>query len=183
MNSAIQGEKPLNEKEVLQNASDAIIEEGIPFEIIVANQNILHKLNILKTSRNFIIKPLHFGTIIRMSKILIGIDEVEKLDNYIAEGIESISKHANKLVEVIALAIIDSKNKPTLLLKRFILKNLSAIEINQILNIVVKQMRIMEFLQSIVLIKGLSQMEKLMRNKTENVPKNTETSGEQSDQQ
>ena len=70
------------------------------------------------------------------------------------------------------------------MLKYYIKWNLTTVELFQLLHIVVKQMRITEYLQSIILIKGMNQMENLTKNKVTGAPQtsNTETSGEQSDQ-
>jgi len=169
--------------EILKKTSDAIIEKGIDFDITVANPNILHRLKILKTKRQFIIKPLFMGTVISMCKILITIDNIDKEKEYISQGIESIAEHADKMIEIIAIAITNSEKRPSRILKKFIKCNLTNIEIFELLSIVTTQMRIMEFLQCIVLVKGLNQMEKLTKIKAENAPQNTPISGEQSEQQ
>jgi len=167
------------EKPDINHISDALVEKGVDFEISVSHPNILHRMKILKTVRKFTIKPLHYGTIIRISGIIHNIDEVEKLNNYVTEGIESIHKNANKIVEVIAFAITDTKSEPSIFLKNFIKWNLTPIELQTLLNIIIKQMRIIEFLQSIILVKGLNQMENLNQSKME-VPQDTETVGKQS---
>ena len=119
---------------------------------------------------------MHYGTLIRISKILHDIGEVENVENYIAEGIESLHKHANKMINVIALALTDSKTKPTFMLKYYIKWNLTTVELFQLLHIVVKQMRITEYLQSIILVKGMNQMTKI-QNKMK-APTDIETAGE-----
>jgi len=176
--------KPENPKEVLKKASDAILETGIDFTITVANPNILHKLKILPTEKKFIVKPLFYGTTIKMSKIIIQIDKLEQVDNHIVEGIEYMAKYADMMVDVVAIALTNSKRNPSRALKNFIKNNLTAIEVFKLLNIVAVQMRTIEYLQSIILIKGMNQMENLTKNKVTGAPQtsNTETSGEQSDQ-
>lgn len=176
--------KPENPTEVLKKASDAIIENGIDFTITVAKPNILHRLKILPREKTFNVKPLHYGTLIRMSKIIIQIDKLERVENHIVEGIDYISRYADMMIDIIAIALTDTKIMPSPLLKIFIRNNLTAIEVFELLNIVATQMRIVEFLQSIILIKGMNQMENLMQNKMEKAPQtnNTEISGEQLDQ-
>jgi len=178
-------EKPVNPTEVLKKASDAILEKGIDFTISVANPNILHRLKILPTEKTFIVKPLYYGTIIRMSKIIIQIEKLEKVENHVIEGIEYISKYANMMIDIITIALTNSKLMPPIFLKRFIKNNLTATEVFELLNIVAVQMRTVEFLQSIILIKGMNQMENLTKNNMDKAPQtsDTETSGEQSEAQ
>jgi len=184
MTPDIDKEKPINEPEILSNAADALLEESRTFEITVAHQNLLHKMHILKTKRTFVLKPLYYGTLIRMSKILMEIEKIQSKEgsDLLAEGIDHIAKHADKMVDAIAIAVVNRERKPSWILKRFIKNNLTTTEIFELLNIVAHQMRIMEYLRSIVLIKGLSQMEKLTTTKTANAPQDTETPGKQSDQ-
>ena len=180
-------EKPENPTEVLKKASDAILEKGIDFTISVANPNILHKLipKYFPLEKKFIVKPLYYGTTIRMSKIIVQIGRIEKINNHVVEGIEIMARCADLMIDVIAIALINSKKEPSKRLKNFLKYNLTHIETKELLNIVAVQMRTVEFLQSIILIKGLNQMENLTKNKMDKAPQteNIETSGEQSDQQ
>uniref|UniRef100_A0A6M3LBY7 Uncharacterized protein n=1 Tax=viral metagenome TaxID=1070528 RepID=A0A6M3LBY7_9ZZZZ len=134
----------------------AILEEGVDFFVTVKKTNILHRLKILKDRKRFVIYPITLGTLFKIAQVL-G-DLGEKIDlkpdlkdsDFITMGIENIVKHTDKMVKVVAYAILNKNQEPSRGLIKFLEKNLTASEILRLLTLVVQQMDIQDFLACMV---------------------------------
>ena len=100
------------------------------------------------------------GTLLRISKEVndIKFNSEEKLEgvNLIAKAFESALSDTQCLINVLALAITNSEKRPGEKLKKFLLENLTTAQMMKILMMVVNQLNVNDFLNSIILVKGMS---------------------------
>jgi len=159
-------------KEPLSTAKDiekTILEKGVDFVVSVNKKNIFHKLGILQIERKFVIHPLVIGTLLKISNILININndklkgaiEEEKATKKVSDDIlnisyESIAESSEKIIRIIAHAIHNSESDPPRRLIRFLKKNLKPTETLKLLNLIIKQMDINSFLACLVSMKGMN---------------------------
>ena len=145
-------------KVVNKRVSRAILEQGVDFTVTIERpklvERLLAKLGLYSLKRVFVIKPLCLGTSFKISTLLEEIDVRSHIDSY-----GDILKHAEKLVEIVALAIVNSDEEPSNRVRRFLRRNLTAVELLKIVNLVVDQLNIMDFLSATVSIKGMSLFE------------------------
>jgi hypothetical protein len=145
---------------IAEKTTSAILQEPIQFRITVNEPNLLHKLRILPKQKKVVLKPIVLGTLLRISKVVndIRFNEEEKLDgvNIIAKTLEYALSDTDCLVEIIALAIINSEKKPSESFRKFIRENLSAKQMLDVLTMVVSQLNVTDFMNSIILVKGMS---------------------------
>ena len=142
-----------------QNAFDAILEKGVDFEVVVAHPNLLHRLGILPKVRKFIIEPLYLGSLLKITKLILDIDTDVLKDaegNLHGIGIESIVRHKDAMVKVVAYAIENRDGEPPGRLIRFLDRNLTPRELLRLLMLVVQQMEVRDFLACMVSIKQTS---------------------------
>ena len=142
---------------------DTILQEGVDFYVTVQKPNLLHKLKLLPLKRRFVIKPIYLGTLLRIAKTLGALktnpQKISKNStniDFMGLGIDSIIQHKDKMVETIALAIVNQSKPPSKRLVRFLDNNLTSKEALQILSIIVKQMDIQSFLALTVSVGGLN---------------------------
>jgi len=149
-----------------QRVVDALLQTGEPFIIKVAEQNwtILHKVFPKKRQRKFMLYPICFGALFKISKV---IEEMEILDLLEQENdqalfqvaLDSIAKDHDKVVKIIAHAILNNDKKPSRGLLRFLSLNLNTSGILKIMTGILKMMDIKHFLAFMVSIKGMNLME------------------------
>jgi hypothetical protein len=82
--------------------------------------------------------------------------ETVQQPDFIQKGIELMAKDIEPLIEIIAYAITNSEKKPSAGLIKFLTANLTMDEIMQIMTFVLKQMNVSDFMNSIILVKGMS---------------------------
>lgn len=150
----------MNEKEVLSQASDTILQEPVTLTVDVRPTGTIHRLlqkwSLQPAKRTFHVRPLTLGTLVRISKLLLAID-VKSVDDLKALGAnyQLMGGHGKAIAEIIALAVTNTKARPAKSLIDFFLHNLTPQELVAVLLIVVKQMDIQSFSLTIVLILGL----------------------------
>jgi len=148
---------------------ESFLQSGKQIEVAVRRPNILHKIGILRRVREFIIYPITLGTLLRISELLSDVDpedfkgmleivEKGKDERAFRIGIESIKKYVWIIARVIAYAVTNSKNQPDKKIVRFLEKNLDVIEALKILNVIVQQMQVKDFLALMVSVSGLNLM-------------------------
>jgi len=154
------------DKKVKQDAIDTILEKGVDFTITVANQNLLHRLGILRTERRFIIYPLKLGTLVKISRILAEIDPEQlkllkdtKDGGFLQQGLTIIVDNKNRMLSVIAYGLTSKRKEPSQSLIKFLDDNLTPKELLKLLIIVISQMGVADFLASMVSVTGLDLLE------------------------
>ena len=156
--------------EILNNVADAVIDKPIVFTVDIVAQNMIHryllKIGWIKRKKGFEIRCVKMGTLIRISRLLLSIDlsffNKEKIveGNYLA-----IEKNAQKLAECIALAVHNRESPVPKKLVSFILANFSTAELYACLLLVIKQMDLSNFMNSIITIRGVN----ILANPTANI--------------
>jgi hypothetical protein len=183
VNKDMQGEKAETETtdttSTIRNTIDSVLEKGVDFTIKVQKQNILHKLHILPTERQFVIYPLNMGTVLKISEILFDLNtdeldeplnnpdkEKDKQFNFLEAGVNQIIENKDKVIKIIAYGITNSKKEPSRQLVNFLDNNLNAKEGLKLVTLIVQQMNVSPFLASLVSLKGMNLMKMKKRETT-----------------
>ena len=113
------------------------------------------------------IYPVNLGTLYNISKIILTMKNIEALDNQdlFAVGVQNIIENKDKMIEVVALGILNRKivtpwsRLKKWLLCRFLDNNLTSNELLKILQLVIVQMDVTDFLASSASVKRLNLVE------------------------
>ena len=171
----MQGEKAAAETTdtttTARNTIDSILEKGVDFTVKVQKQNILHKLHILPTEKQFVVYPLTMGTVLKISQILFDLNtdeldepfnntekEKDKQFNFLEAGVNQIIENKDKVIKIIAYGITNSKKEPSKQLINFLDNNLNAKEGLKLVTLIIQQMNVSPFLASLVSLKGMNLM-------------------------
>lgn len=183
VNKDMQGKKAEAETtdttSTIRNTIDSVLEKGVDFTIKVQKQNILHKLHILPTERQFVVYPLNMGTVLKISEILFDLNtdeldeplnnpdkEKDKQFNFLEAGVNQIIENKDKVIKIIAYGITNSKKEPSRQLINFLDNNLNAKEGLKLVTLIVQQMNVSPFLASLVSLKGMNLMKMKKRETT-----------------
>lgn len=165
--------KPNNQ--IRQDAIDSILEKGVDFTITIQTKGILNKLHLAPTERKFIIYPIKMGALLKISKIMLGLDTEELIGvmksegegiNILDLGVKNIVENKDKLILMIAYGITNCEKEPSKKLIKFLNDNLTTKEGLKLMNLVVQQMNVSPFLASLVSIKGMN----LLASEKETIP-------------
>lgn len=143
-------EESLDEKEVLKNAVDAVEQRSIEFEIDVPGL-------FGKKKKKFEVRPLTVSQVHRISKLIIDIDGKLETAN---DLFLMLRDHARKCTEIVAIAVTDSRKEPSKKLVDLFFNNLDHRDMDTALQIVLKQMEVISFINTIASIKSLSVLER-----------------------
>ena len=156
----------LNAKQIQADAIKTILDNGIEFDVTVNNPGIFHRIGLLPKIRTYNIRPIRLGALLNISKQLSEMESTEISDNIdlFQAGIAEIVKHKDKILTVVSLAILNSRETwftkiRLIFLRRYLNENLTAKELLQLLILVTNQMDVKDFLASTVLIKKLNLIE------------------------
>lgn len=136
--------------ETEEKALSAMLEETFDFDI--PYKGIFGKSRV----KSFTISPLNLGSLIRISKILLSIEEIDWSRPYMDVGPEVISKYAERLCEIVAIAVTNGPKPPQKRLVKFFVNNLTASELYRLIELVKGKMDVSSFLLCIVSAKGMS---------------------------
>lgn len=148
----------------LSKVADAVTDKEIHFEIIIHPQNRLHRWLQKKKYRplkeKFTLKPLVVGNVYRISRLLLKIDtDLLKGKNYLDIAHQLVTDHAMMMVEIVAIAIQNTRAEPSKKLMDLLKENLSAEEMAVLVKYVMKQMDLESFIVSIISMRGLNVLE------------------------
>ena len=136
-------------------ALETILDRGVPFDVSVKRIGLLGKLGILPKKKTFNMNRLCLGAIIEIESELQSMPDfdVDNDGNIVSEGIKNIGKIKPVLVNVITLAMYNTRNTWRYRLfrwrlKRFLDNNLTSKEMLSLMVLVVNQMDIEPFLMS-----------------------------------
>lgn len=157
------------EKDTLQQVSDATVQEPVSIEVDIKPTHFVHgKLQswgILPKKRSFTLNPITMGSLVRISKLLLDIDlNVYDTKNIFESNYKSIIQHSQPLAEIVAIAIKNSKRKPSKASIDFIINNFTSKELLMVISIVLRQMDLTSFMSSIISVKGMNIMESRIAN-------------------
>ena len=146
---------------IQSRAADAILENGVSFDVTVDRLRWYHKLFRLKGRRTFTIYPIKLGALLEIAKVINVIKlDIKAGESIIEKSVENILRNKDALVDVAVMAIINSKGHPIrrYFLRRYINNNLNAHELMKIFELITVQMKVSDFLASILSVKGMSVM-------------------------
>jgi hypothetical protein len=149
---------------VLSEVADTVLDEPVVLTVDVRPQSRLHALlmkwKLLPEKKVFQVRPICMGSLIRISRLILSID-AGKVDfkNMLESNYRFVDQYAETAAQVIAIAITNSKQKPSGRLVKFILHNFSSSELLSTILIVVRQMGVQNFMSSIISLRGLSVLE------------------------
>ena len=156
----------LDAAKIQADAIKTILDNGIDFDVTVNNPGIFHRIGLLPKIRTYNIRPIRLGALLNISKQLSEMESTEISDNIdlFQAGIAEIVKHKDKILTVVSLAILNSRETwftkiRLIFLRRYLNENLTAKELLQLLILVTNQMDVKDFLASTVLIKKLNLIE------------------------
>lgn len=148
-------------QKTLTDVSEAYLEKTIKLSVDVAPANKWHayfqKRNWAANTREFEIRPVKLGSLVKISRILLGIsDGVLVFANPLASTYDAVVKHHRDIATIIAIAIVNREKDPPESLVRCIINNFSTKDILRCLAIVLRQMDITNFTQSIISVRGMN---------------------------
>lgn len=140
--------------QIAKDSLSSVIQEGVLFAIKLNNPKFWQK-----KKRDYLIKPLVAVQLIKISKIIVDIKAIDQdffTGNYQAKGMSVIMENQMKLIDIIAIALTNPRNTPTDKFKDFLANNLTSVEILQLVSLVLRQLDIVPFLTSIMLVTNMS---------------------------
>jgi hypothetical protein len=150
-----------------QEAASVAIDEGIDFTITVAHltwfHRCMHRLfprwDVFALEREFNIKPAYTGTLLKVSKLLLGMDIPDdpnlKGAAFIEAMMRGVVENRDKMIRILALAIHNRESEPPESLLRFLGDNLTANELMTLVQAAVRQMDITRFFVSTALARNM----------------------------
>jgi len=146
---------------VLSKVADATLQQPVLIEVDIIPINIVHRYlqrwKLLPCKRRFTIRPICFGSLIRISRLILSIDvSVFDLKNLLDSNYKAIEQHAGTMAEVVAVAIQNDRHEPSRHLVNFILRNFTAQEMQKVMAIVLQQMNVTSFMTSIISMRGMN---------------------------
>ena len=156
------------QQQLVKDIADAMIQEpkGLRIAIKEDNLNFIQKRfdKLFKKPERthvFVLKPLVLGTLIRISKTLADIEEVNRDDFKSGLALTKafniyMSGKGEQIIDIIALALTNTEKYPSQSLINLIKWNVSNEELYQLIEIIVSQINVSPFMNSIIFIKGMS---------------------------
>jgi hypothetical protein len=145
----------MNEKEILQQSADTILDKGIKIEVDILHPTLLQKWR-GETKRVFWVKGLTLGSLIKISGELLEVDFNIDKASVLKGSYKLINDHCLRMAKIIAYAVVNTDSEPPSKLVSFFVNNLNATELLSIVNVVVKSMNLGDFLHSIASISGIN---------------------------
>jgi hypothetical protein len=147
--------------DTLMQVADTVTDAPIKVTVDVKPQNRMHalmqRIGLKPKVKVFQLQQITFGNLIRISKILVGIDG--DIMTIIKDGYKSIDAYGPFLSRIVAIALHNKKSWPPDSLSDFIDTNITSAEMADIFAVILKQMNVQGFLNSIILIKGVNVLE------------------------
>jgi hypothetical protein len=136
---------------ILEKVADTVLEKPVVIEVDVAGTwyKKAHKAT-------FELRPITLGSLIKISKLLLSIDDKINSQDWLNSSYAAMEKHGNTIAKIIAIAIHNRKSDPPASLVNLVLHNFTSKELLSTLAIVLKQMGVSTFISSIVSMKGLN---------------------------
>lgn len=155
----------MDNPETLQKVGEAILQEPIRFEIDVIPQNFIERKlqdwGIRPRTKVYSIRPIVLGNLIRISKIISKIDVSALKEGNLLEGNYKImEKDGEGLARIVAIAISNTKAGPPERLVKFLLWNFTSAELAGIVLLVLRQMGLQNFMNTIISIRGLNVLDR-----------------------
>jgi hypothetical protein len=155
----------INEESILAGVADTATDRPIEInvEILPANRvyAFLQAKGLYPKVKKFIIRPITLGNLIRISKLLLGIDmTIFDRSAILESNYLLIERHTRQLAQIVAIAIHNSRQEPPESLVNLVVDNFSSKELLGTIHIVLKQMDISNFMSSIISVRGLNVLDR-----------------------
>lgn len=152
-------------EEILKEVANAVTQEPVFVNVTILPRNRIHKLlqkkKLMPAKRTLVLEPVTLGTLIRISKLLVGIDVgVFDMQSQLESSYKVIERYGDTAAAIVALAIKNAKERPSPALVRFIKSNLSTQELLYVMSLVLRQMNVTGFMATIISMKGLNMLQK-----------------------
>lgn len=132
----------MDEKEVLSQVADTLLDNSVTFEV---------------EGRPFEIKPSTLGTMVKISKELLAMDlSAFDKDKMLESNFNLIIDHSKRMCIIVAYAVTNKKAEPPDELVEFFEDNLTAAELFKLVNIIISQLDVINFMKSIISVKGVN---------------------------
>ena len=143
--------------ETLSQAADTIFDRAVTFSVEIIRPTWVQRLK-KERVKNFAILPATLGTMTRISKELLEIDGANfRKEDLLNSNFELMANNAERMARIIAIAANGNSSKPpSKELIHFFLKNITAKELLGLVEIVLKQIDTVNFLNSIILARGIN---------------------------
>jgi hypothetical protein len=143
---------------MLQESADQILQTPMRVKITENKKHWFTRKTITK-EHNFEIKPLFLGTLIKISKIILTIDEnFFKSESVHELSLIILSKVGRDISKIVALAFLNSKDDPSEKLIDLIENNITPEQLLAIFQVILKQMDTGNFISSIIYIRQTNLM-------------------------
>lgn len=165
---------------MLKETANAILDEPINISITTEKRSWFRPWKKTTVKKDFQLKPLCIGSLVRISKITLEIDPdlVSKGMSMLDMAYVSANAHGRNLARIVAIALTNSRQDPPESLVDLIESNVTSQQLLQIYMEIIKQMDVTPFMTSIVSIRGIN----LLERKTNPVEQRSQiASGEQSE--
>lgn len=137
--------------------ASALLEEGIKLKITGIQRCRWMFWKTVRVTRDFEIRPLTLGSLIRISKIILDIDpDILKQDSVLQAVYKIADQHARQLARVVAIAFTNTKAEPPESLVDFIEDNISVKQLREVIQVIIIKMDVTSFISSIVSIRGIN---------------------------
>lgn len=144
--------------EPLQQVAPALLQKPVSLKVDVRHYGVaglLQKCGLLAKQKTFDIHPINFGTMIKISDVMVGIDmSIYDLNQILESNYQMLSRHGKSVAKIVAYAIVNRQQEPSERLVRTILNSFTSAELVGTLAIVLKQMDVTSFMKSIISMKG-----------------------------
>lgn len=144
-------------EKTIHKITPALLEETVTLEVDIQPTSKIHEWlqnkKWVPSKRIFKIAPIKMGTLIKISGILCKMDiDILKSKDLLDDYYNVVAKEGRNISLVIALAVVNRKSNPSKRLVNFILRNFKAKDLVNTLQVVINQMDITSFINSMVLI-------------------------------
>lgn len=145
-------------RKVNKEAVVTLLQEGIDFFVDVDRPGFLRRIGIRPKTFKFVLYPIYLGTLQSISRIMVDMEFAEKVtqENFQKTGIETMAKHTEDLIQIIAIAIHNKEGKPNKRISKILRQHTTPTELLALLTYVVNQMDVSGFMKSIISVKGMS---------------------------
>ncbi|MBO9660274.1 MAG: hypothetical protein J7527_15750 [Chitinophagaceae bacterium] len=148
-------------EEIIKNVSDTITDKTVTISVDIKPNSAFHaflqRLKVMPSKRLFRVNGLRWGSLLRISAITANMKET--LNDLLNDAQGKIITYGPDVVDVVAIGLHNKKSNPPESLKQFILDNMTAAEITDVMSVILNKMNVAGFISTIVLIKGLNVME------------------------
>lgn len=146
---------------MLKETAAAILEDPIKLTITGHQKHFLMRWKTVKVTREFEIRPLTLGSLIRISRIILDINpEIFKSETVLEAVYGLADKHGRELSKVVAIAFTNARMEPAESLITFIQESITAKQLREVLSVIIRQMDVRSFMSSIVSIRGINLLTK-----------------------